>query len=163
MADSMSSVWLKAPSRAKTQDSKGILGIDPGLSGGIAFLLDGDANAWKMPETERDIFNLLANIREHISFAYIEKVASHPKQGVVSVWKFGQNNGFLRGCLIALGIPFEAVAPGVWQKNMGCLSKGDKNVTKRRAQELFPTLKITHAIADALLIAEYGRRIRVKE
>jgi hypothetical protein len=38
------------------------------------------------------------------------------------------------------------------------LSKGDKNVTKRKAQELFPSLKITHATADALLIAEYLRR-----
>jgi hypothetical protein len=39
------------------------------------------------------------------------------------------------------------------------MSKGDKNVTKRRAQQLFPQLKVTHAIADALLIAEYGRRV----
>ena len=44
---------------------------------------------------------------------------------------------------------------------MSWLSKGDKNVTKSRAQELFPELKITHAIADALLIAEYGRRVRI--
>jgi hypothetical protein len=44
---------------------------------------------------------------------------------------------------------------------MSCLTKGDKNVTKSRAQELFPEVKVTHAIADALLIAEYGRRIRV--
>jgi len=41
---------------------------------------------------------------------------------------------------------------------MGCLTKGDKNVSKRRAQELFPALKVTHAIADALLIAEFARR-----
>jgi len=32
-------------------------------------------------------------------------------------------------------------------------------VSKRKAQELFPAIKITHAIADALLIAEYGRRM----
>ncbi len=38
------------------------------------------------------------------------------------------------------------------------LTKGDKNVSKRRAQELFPALKVTHAIADALLIAEFARR-----
>jgi hypothetical protein len=31
-------------------------------------------------------------------------------------------------------------------------------VSKRKAQELFPGIKVTHAIADALLIAEYNRR-----
>jgi hypothetical protein len=39
------------------------------------------------------------------------------------------------------------------------MTKGDKNITKRKAQELFPEIKITHAIADSLLIAEYGRRL----
>jgi hypothetical protein len=38
------------------------------------------------------------------------------------------------------------------------MTKGDKNVSKRKAQELFPQLKITHATADALLLAEFGRR-----
>jgi hypothetical protein len=41
---------------------------------------------------------------------------------------------------------------------MGCLTKGDKNVSKKRAQELFPSIKCTHATSDALLIAEYGNR-----
>ena len=34
---------------------------------------------------------------------------------------------------------------------------GDKNVTKRKAQELWPNIKITHAFADALLLGEFGR------
>jgi hypothetical protein len=54
--------------------------------------------------------------------------------------------------------PFEEVSPQKWQKAMGCMTKGDKNVSKAKAQQLFPQLKITHAIADALLIAEYARR-----
>ena len=41
---------------------------------------------------------------------------------------------------------------------MKCLTKGDKNVSKRKAQELFPGLKITHKIADALVLAKYGQR-----
>ena len=48
--------------------------------------------------------------------------------------------------------------PQVWQKALGCMTGGDKNVTKRRAQELFPGHKITHATADALLIAHYGTK-----
>lgn len=42
---------------------------------------------------------------------------------------------------------------------MGCLTNGDKNITKQRAQQLFPSAKVTHKIADALLLAEYCRRV----
>lgn len=142
------------------------LGIDPGQSGGIASLMvenGQDAIAWKMPETERDIWRLVASRAPDgdcpATFAAIERVHSMPKQGVASSFKFGRSYGFLRGCLIASGIPFEEVAPQVWQKAMGCLSRGDKNVTKAKAQQLFPSLKITHATADALLLAEYAQRI----
>lgn len=139
-----------------------ILGIDPGQSGAIAMLrgspVEGIGFA-KLDLTEKDISDYFA-YQDKPSFAYIEKVHSMPKQGVASSFKFGKNYGFLRGCLIALGIPFEEVTPQAWQKAMGCMSRGDKNVTKAKAQQLFPDIKITHAIADALLIAEYGRRIQ---
>ena len=78
--------------------------------------------------------------------------------GVKSAFTFGQGLGRLEMALTAAGIPFERDRPQAWQKEMKCMSGGDKNITKRRAQELFPSLKITHANADALLIAEYGRR-----
>ena len=78
--------------------------------------------------------------------------------GVKSAFTFGQGFGHIEMALTAAGIPFERVSPQKWQKAMGCLTKGDKNVSKRRAQELFPHLKVTHATADALLIAAYGRR-----
>jgi hypothetical protein len=42
---------------------------------------------------------------------------------------------------------------------MGCLTRGDKNVSKAKAQQLFPTMKITHAVADALLLAAYAQRL----
>lgn len=137
-----------------------ILGIDPGQSGGIAIVsLDGGfAEAWKMPDTEAD---LCALIREHAllsTMAWLEKVHAMPRNGVSSMFTFGTNYGLLRGILIALNIRRSDVTPQAWQKHLGCLTHGDKNVSKARAQELFPRLKINHAIADALLIAEYGRR-----
>jgi len=147
------------------------LGIDPGASGGIAVLgMEGGPRAWKMAATEADLYlGLVDTVAEHWQaggdespFAIIEHVHSMPKQGVASSFKFGMSYGGLRMALIAAGIPFEAVSPQKWQKAMGCLSKGDKNVTKRKAQELFPSLKVTHATADALLLAEYGRRFHGK-
>lgn len=137
------------------------IGIDPGASGGIAWHTP--ASGWdcaKMPETERDVADVLEQIRsESVDvMAYIEAVHSMPKQGVASSFTFGRSYGFLRGLLIALKIPFTEVTPQKWQKELECRTAGDKNVSKRRAQQLFPGLKITHATADALLICEYGRR-----
>lgn len=145
-----------------------ILGIDPGMSGGIASLVETDsrwnADAVAMLPTERDIadyfWKLYMDGQESGIFAFIERVHAMPKQGVSSTFKFGTNYGFLRGCLVTTGIPFEEVTPQGWQKLMGCMTGGDKNVSKAKAQQLFPELRITHAIADALLIAEYGRRVR---
>jgi len=134
-----------------------IIGIDPGQSGGIAAIIDGEAVAWKMPDTEMDTYHIFLEI-PHPAFALLERAQAYPGQGVSSGFKYGTNYGFLRCCLIACGIPFEEVSPAKWQRVMRCESGGDKGVTKQKAQQLFPRLKITHATADALLICEYGRR-----
>lgn len=142
-----------------------ILGIDPGKTGGISFIsnIHPFAIAHKVSNlTPRDIVDLLMSRDPTSAKCYIERVHSMPGQGVRSMFTFGQNFGTYIGILTALKIPFTYVSPGTWQRVMGCLSKGDKNVTKRKAQELFPSLTITHATADALLIAEYGRRMEGK-
>ena len=146
-----------------------IIGIDPGKSGGIAWIDErGKPCVEKMPETIQDLWELFESItggfaafRESngIMFkAYMESVHSSPQMGVKSAFTFGNGFGHLEMALTAAGIPFERVRPQAWQKAMGCLTGGDKNVSKRRAQELFPSMKVTHATADALLIAAYGRR-----
>lgn len=153
------------------------IGIDPGASGAMVILrLDIDyvmlparAENFSVTKfkdaTEHDIWQVLKDYTEaeDHSMAVIELVHSMPKQGVASSFKFGMSYGFLRGMLTAAQVPFVAVSPQVWQKEMGCLSRGDKNVTKRRAQQLFPGAKITHASADAMLIAELARLRFVKE
>lgn len=134
-----------------------VIGIDPGQGGGIALLEDGVVpSVFKMPETERDIYDLIRSMPAES--AYIEQVHSTPQMGVASSFKFGVGYGGLRMALIAIGTPFSDVTPAKWQQVMRCRSRGDKNVTKRRAQELFPDIKMTHALADALLIAAFGYR-----
>ena len=141
------------------------LGADPGKSGGLAIVYaDGTAEAWKMPETEVDLLDLMTELRsrwssDKVPHATIEVVHAMPKQGVSSSFTFGRGYGALRMALLVKRFALHEVQPAAWQKALGCRTKGDKNVSKRRAQELFPTLKVTHAIADALLIAEYGRRV----
>jgi crossover junction endodeoxyribonuclease RuvC len=137
------------------------MGIDPGASGGLALVNRPGlvVDVTKMPETESDIADYFLEFAPRIRMAYIEAVHSMPKQGVSSSFKFGMSYGALRMALFACKIPFETVTPQRWQKAMFCMSGGDKNVTKARAQALFPGQKITHAVADALLIAEHRRRV----
>ena len=145
------------------------LGIDPGLSGGIAYVDDdGHANAWPMPATEREILDLLEWLTVPLhTTATLERVGATPQMGVVSAFTFGKGYGGLLMALTAAGIPFDQVAPVKWQNVMEVrtpkerrveLGHKDKNITKRRAEQLFPKIKVTHAIADALLLASYARR-----
>ena len=146
-----------------------VIGIDPGVNGGIAWIANNKACVEKMPDTLQDLWELIEDIRscematprfngEHMIKAYLEQVHSSPQMGVKSAFTFGNGFGHLEMALTAAGIPFERVRPQAWQKAMGCMTGGDKNVSKRKAQELFPHIKCTHATSDALLIAEFGRR-----
>lgn len=159
------------------------VGVDPGIGGGIA-AIDSRAHvilAVKMPATELDrflVFQRLANLRDAINAgdgkgranpieirAMLERVFSSPQMGVASAFTFGKICGQLEMALTAAAIPFDLVLPRKWQAELGAQTKGtigkraaDKNISKRRAQALFPHHEITHAIAEALLIAEYCRR-----
>lgn len=197
-----------------------IIGIDPGKTGGIAWLdCKSDVAmsivmpaAVKMPEKEADISERIQWLKmtapDEDVYAFIEAVHAMPAtrdvrndnaigelidkmlarqidglrsvtelrqilssagvgretkiiQGAVGIFTFGQGYGFLRGCLRTAKIPFESIRPQDWQAIVGCRTRGDKNVSKNRAIQFFRQMpKITHAIADALLIAEAGRRMK---
>lgn len=141
-----------------------MIGIDPGFGGGVAWWKNEKMVAHTMPGNPHELADLLLEARSATTWptdphAFVEKVHAMPRQGVSSTFKFGMQYGTILGILAAYEIPYTLVSPSVWQRKLGCLTKGDKNVTKHRALELFPYLKITHAIADATLICEYGRRI----
>ena len=164
-----------------------ILGIDPGINGGIAKLKQHGSrwvpSAIQMPGTEKAIADYLWSMYLESKecgveiLCFLEQVQVMPairriktekgeqrieaNPGIASTAKFMQGYGFLRGCLITIGIPVEDIRPQAWQKLLGCMTRGNKNVSKAKAQQIFPTLRITHAIADALLIAEAGRKIRM--
>jgi crossover junction endodeoxyribonuclease RuvC len=137
------------------------LGVDPGKSGAMA-VIDADSipkGHIKLDETDADISTWLRSWRSLIRFGSLEKVGSMPGQGVSSTFKFGRSFGFVQGLMVAWAVPFELITPSKWQGEIGCRSGGDKNVTKTKAQQLFPEQSITHKTADAFLLAEYARRI----
>lgn len=150
------------------------MGIDPGFSGGIA-IIDCDTKesfAWKMPQTEVDLAEALTKISRQYNnndefiqaywpsdfICYLEKVGGMKTDGGSRAFKFGMQFGAIVGILAILKVKTVLVPPAKWMRHLNCLTGGNKNVTKRKAQQLFPHVKITHAKADALLIAEYGRQ-----
>ena len=148
---------------------KYFIGIDPGKTGGLSLLTEEGKLAWDPVSfkdmTEKDISNvfkelMLGKFGDVTIFAFLESVHAMPISGKVQCFGLGNSFGLLKGLLYANDIPFELVTPQKWQKDIGCLSKGDKNVTKTKAQQLFPGVKVTHYVADSMLIAEYCRRMK---
>lgn len=146
------------------------LGIDNGANGAIAAIVEGGGvyRVDKMPATDAELLALLTTLAESLEqpgsdwrvFAVLEFAQAFPKMGTSSAFTYGRGYGAMQMALHAAGIPFDIVVPRKWQAALSCLNRGDKNVTKRRAEQLFPSIKITHANADALLMAEYCRRIK---
>lgn len=145
------------------------IGIDPGKNGGIAFIENGNNSSEAYPYSDDVLINNLKLIYaqgwHNAVICYLEHVHAMPKQGVSSTFNFGMNFGFIQGVLKAYGIRYELVTPQKWKKEFSCTS--DKNTSIEVCKRLFPNvnLKATDrcrkdhdGMAEALLIAEYGRR-----
>ena len=144
------------------------IGVDPGTTGAVAMIdKQGGVNVYDF-ETMEALDALLAVKSFARATACVEKVASMPKQGVSTTFKFGKNTGRVIGWLEALGIPFVEVTPTKWQKMV--YDSGEKMADKKAqslqvARKLFPAMlpmlkrKKDHNRADALLIAEYCRKV----
>lgn len=139
-----------------------IVGIDPGKTGAIAIVNASGSYrcAFQMPESYEEILAILRRVAKHDTRAVIEHVWSQPGQGHTGAFAFGKGYGALLMALTATKIRTSHVTPARWQRAVmrGKTSGGDKRVTRDFAGKLFE-MKVTHTIADALLIAEYGRRI----
>lgn len=95
----------------------------------------------------------------------LERVGAMPGQGVTSMFKFGENFGFIQGLLTAYSIPYELVTPQKWKKEFQIT--GDKNSSIAVCKRLFPGVSLRRTdrcktdhdgMAEALLMAEYARR-----
>lgn len=149
---------------------KTYIGIDPGLAGGIAVIGKTGLHSYNMPETYPDIFNFLSSIRKTYEgdiVAILEDVGhGMPGQSSKATATFARHNGHLEMALYALAIPVVKVTPQKWQRSysnsLGRSSDYEKRDWKNRlkglAQQMFPSEKVTLKNADAILIAEYGRK-----
>ncbi len=155
---------------------KCVIGIDPGVNGGIAVLgMDGCVIfVRKMPETPQDILDCLRKFAGTELFGseavcYLEKVGTGmPGQSSKATATFARHCGHLEMALLALGIKTNDITPNKWEKSYQLGKSSDysktewKNKLKAKAQQLFPKERVTLAVCDALLLAEYGRKQEVK-
>ena len=147
---------------------KMVIGIDPGANGGVAYFHTDWIAVEKLPQTGN---TLLQQFREYTTgikkeevIVYIECVRGRGGWGATQSFNFGRGVGRTLGIIEALEWEYKEVTPTTWQKRVvGTTSKGDKNMLKEAAQELYGSLgktggklPITLWSADALLIATYG-------
>lgn len=153
-----------------------IVGIDPGLSGAVAFLHNGDLlSVDDLPLVEVQhgkssrkelssalLHDMLVHTEIRIGKAIVEDVNAFG-MGRTSAYRFGKNVGQIEAVLACCGIRTEMVTPQRWKKAMGL--GADKALSRAMAIKKWPMQSHLFARvkddgrAEAALLAEYGRRI----
>lgn len=140
------------------------IGIDPGKVSGACAILYEDGEILVLPFEEETFLDAMFDVNPPIKCA-LEHVGAMPGQGVVSMFNFGQNFGFIQGVLKAYSIPYELVRPQKWKKEFGITK--DKNTSIEVCKRLFPNVSLKRTercrkensdFAEAILLAEFARR-----
>ena len=159
-----------------------IIGIDPGLSGGIAILEDNKIKKlFDMPvmpdgkKNKRQLNSalLVKLIKQNIeslenTIMIVEQVNAMPGQGVTSMFNFGQTFGAIKGICAALGLPIFFVRPAKWKKHFELINSS-KDASRTKAIEMYPSIseqlskKKDVNKSDAILIARYHSETRFKK
>ena len=148
-----------------------VLGIDPGVRGGLAIVEINDGAAPQLVDAidipvagvgakERvDVLAIRTWIIAHRpQHALIERAQAMPKQGASSGFKYGRAVGAIEAVLACCEIPMTVVEPSAWKKAHH-LRGGDKESGRLRALQLFPAAhalfarKKDHGRGEAALIA----------
>jgi crossover junction endodeoxyribonuclease RuvC len=156
------------------------IGIDIGKSGGVA-IVDEEGKVLflkPMPDYQEFARLMLDALDEYVEASNVkiectmEHVGAMPGEGVSSVFKFGYGSGLVYGTMILLSelyIPLlmpERISPMLWKKMFGLLGKELSKYDKKKLSVDYVNkaykMNLTYSkngLADALLIAEYSRRM----
>jgi len=153
-----------------------ILGVDPGVRGGLAVVEITDGAAPVLVECidipvvgtgakERvDVAAIRNFIDRHKPIrALIERAQAMPKQGASSGFKYGRATGAIEATVALCSIPVEIIEPSAW-KRFWKLPGKDKESGRQKALQLFPAAhaalarKKDHGRGEAMLIALYGAK-----
>lgn len=141
-----------------------IMGLDPGVSGAVAFYFPENnlVSVYDVPVVDNQInASALSDLIDKYApeLAMVELVHSMPKQGVASTFKFGVAFGIALGVIASHHIPLRLSTPQKWKKHFKLSS--DKEDARALAIQLFPkcqgfTRKKDHGRAEAALLARYA-------
>lgn len=120
-----------------------VLGIDPGLRGGMAAICEGTAVVVKMPNISPEIRDAIRSlVGTGPAVAYIEDVHSMPDDAPKAAGTFLRNVGQLEMCLCCLEIRMERVSPQKWQKDLSLPRPKVGKRPKRESGEPEETFKL---------------------
>ena len=149
-----------------------VLGIDPGVLGGIAWLhsLGGEIHigADVMPMKGAsdidvaEIFDEFFNV--HIDLFCVEQQAGRAGESPRTINTLMKNYGRLLGAAEAKKIPIVIVSPAKWQRAILGKSSKDKSRAMNHVKTRWPSINLFpgkkrnfhDGITDAVCIAEYG-------
>src|SRR5262245_43464246 len=126
---------------------------------------DGRIEAYDIPTVDGsvDVDALVRRVHDHAPrLAVIEKAQAMPKQGVVSVFKYGCAFGALCTLVAVCNIPHHLVSPRKWKAHFGL--DADKEKSRALAIRLWPGCglferKRDHGRSEAALLARYGAEV----
>lgn len=147
-----------------------VLAIDPGLSGAVVRLSDGELLARRDFKKLADIAAAVALLAPGVDRAVIELVHAMPGQGVCSMFSFGRSTGVAYGALFSnlSGGDIVEVSPQKWQnyyRSRLNIPKGTLFDSREIATRLLPAhahlfaRKKDHNTADAALMALWHEEI----
>jgi hypothetical protein len=141
-----------------------IIGIDVGFSGAVALVIGVALEAvHDIPIVGKDVdagelARLIRDMRP--DHAFIENATAMPKQGTVSMFRFGSTFGTIKAVVAVCGISHSLIVPSKWKRHYNLLNS-DKEASRLRAIQLWPdsgcfNLKKHHGRAESALIAKFG-------
>ena len=147
-----------------------VIGIDIGKKGALSVIKCSGEHHYTIDYDENlgFIADFLKETQENynIRMAVLEKVHSMPRQGVKSMFSFGENFGKWQGLLSALEIPYDFSRPQEWMKELGIPKGTDKHGLALKCTQLYPSTKdviytqrkaLKDGRSDSILIAHYAR------
>lgn len=169
---------------------KRYIGIDPGVTGALACIevddedplfeevevfdmpvniiqvggknrkrVDVDKLRWQLHSWEEDCVRVVVEEVHAIG----KTATGQRRDGVVGAFSFGYAAGVVEGVVRAMDIPLYFTRPQQWKRAVGLPYGADKDASRERASERFPTFsgawsrKKDHGRAEAVLLAHFNR------
>ena len=146
-----------------------VMGIDPGLTGGIAFYFEAvpeRVSVMDMPVVagEVDPHALERRIRQlGPTMAIIERQGPQPRDGCRQAFGIGSAFATVKTVAALCRLPIHLVTPSVWKRHHGILAVAHpKEASRALALRLFPasaesfSRKKDHGRSDAALLARFA-------